>query len=223
MAKILVVEDDEEISGLIRDVLAVEHHTVECVVDGKEALERLRFYKYDMAIMDWNLPGLPGIEICSQYRTKGGTIPILILTGRTDVLEREAGLDSGADDYLTKPFHMRELSARVRALLRRSGQVSGNILTAGRVKLDPQTFRVHVDDVEVRLLPKEFALLEFLMRNKNQVFSVNGLLDHVWADGSESSVDALRQCLARLRKKIDKDGEESLITTVVGRGYTIKE
>ncbi len=221
MAKILVVEDDEDVALSISDALAVEHHTVECVHDGKEGLDRLKFYKYDLAILDWNLPNLSGVDICSQFRERGGNIPILMLTGKNQTVDKISGLNSGADDYLTKPFDVHELGARVRALLRRPAAVTGNTLAAGDFQLDTQTFRVTRKGEEIKLLPKEFAVLEFLIRHKNQVFGVDSLLDRVWHSESDASPDAVRQCIARLRKKIDVDGEPSLITTVVGVGYKV--
>lgn len=224
MAKILVVEDDMDMAYMIADVLGFEHHTVECVTDGQEGLDRLKLYKYDIALVDWNLPSLNGPEMCQMYRASGDTIPILMLTGRLDVSEKQVGLDAGADDYLTKPFHQVELTARVRALLRRASRVmTSNVLQVRYLTLDTESFKVCLDDKEVRLLPKEFSLLEFLMRHKNQVFSVDALLDHVWKAESESTPDALRQCLARLRKKIDRDEHPPIIKTIIGRGYTIED
>ncbi|MCC6977747.1 MAG: response regulator transcription factor, partial [Candidatus Melainabacteria bacterium] len=132
-----------------------------------------------------------------------------------------AGLDSGADDYLTKPFHMKELSARVRAVLRRPGNYVGDKLSSGALELDPGNHCVKVDGNEVSLLPKEFALLEFLMRHPDQVFSADALLNRVWASASDSSIDALTTCVKRLRKKIDKDGQPSYIKTVHGVGYKL--
>ena len=116
MAKILFAEDDLDLAGRIEQWLAHEHHAVETIYDGRQAMENLEYFKYDLAILDWGLPNMTGIEICKKFRGAGGTMPILMLTGRDQVEEKETGLDSGADDYLTKPFHMKELSARVRAL-----------------------------------------------------------------------------------------------------------
>ena len=222
MAKVLVIEDDTSLSRMIKDWLTIEHHNIETVADGKQGLEKLQYYQYDLVIMDWQLPGMEGVDILKEFRRTGGITPVLMLTGKNTVIDKEAGLDSGADDYLTKPFHMKELSARIRALLRRPQVMVGNVLTAGKFSLDPTNHQVTRDGVEVKLLPKEFALLEFLMRHPNQVFSADALLNRVWASESDATIDALTSCIKRLRKKIDAEGETSPIRTVHGVGYKLE-
>src|SRR5438270_6560471 len=130
MAKILVVEDDLELAESVCSCLRFEHHRVEHTVDGADALHLMQSFKYDLVVLDWNLPGLSGVEILSQYRARDGGAPVLMLSGKAEIADKEAGLDAGADDYLTKPFNTRELSARVRALLRRPGQCATNVLKA---------------------------------------------------------------------------------------------
>jgi DNA-binding response OmpR family regulator len=223
MAKILVVEDDHEVAFAVEEALKALQHVVEVVADGADGLFRLTTYSYDMAILDWDLPTMSGVVVCQKYRAAGGNIPILMMTGKTNIVEKEAGLDSGADDYLTKPFNLRELTARTRALLRRPPEVGNNSLQVRDLVLDMQSSRVYRAGVEVKLLPKEFALLEYVMRKKNQVLDVNDLLEHVWSSESESSEDAVRQCITRLRRKIDREGEPSLISTIKGLGYRLDD
>ena len=210
MAKILVADDDVDLAEAIQNWLDGEHHAVELVYDGQEALDRMRLYKYDLAILDWLMPGLPGVQVCGKYREGGGKMPILILTSRAQVEDKEHGLDSGADDYLTKPFELRELSARVRALLRRPPrEVTGNVLKAGHLSLDRQTHEVKRGGEAINLLPKEFALLEFLMRYPNEVFSLETLLNRVWPSDSDSSPDTVRVHLTHLRNKLESKDRPS--------------
>jgi DNA-binding response OmpR family regulator len=221
MAKILLIEDDQSVATAVIDALEFDRHIVECFFDGEEGFERLISFEYDLVLLDWSLPGKAGIEILKDYRARGGNSPIIMLTGRTEMESKLQGFDAGADDYLAKPFNMKELLARTRALLRRPESVNSDLMEAGDVVLNLKTGKVFVKEREVSLLAKEIAVLEFLMRHRGRIFSVNELLDRVWHSESESSEDAVRQCITRLRKKIDKDGENSLITTVKGMGYKI--
>lgn len=221
MAKILIVEDEPDLSEPVRAYLTHEHHLVEVVADGNEAMERLRFYKYDLIIMDWMLPGMQGVEVCKAFRAGGGTTPILMLTSRKQTQDKIAGLDAGADDYLTKPFDLQEISARVRALLRRPQQVNSNVLKARNLVLETSTFKVTRDETDIQLLPKEFALLEFFMRHPGQVFSAEALLDRVWSSESEASPETIRTYIKRLRQKIDTEGQPSILSTVHGVGYKL--
>lgn len=222
MAKILLVEDNEELANSVRTfLLCGEHHSVEHINDGQAASEHLRAFQYDLILLDWNLPGKTGIEILKRFRELGGNTPVLMLTGHDSVDEKETGLDSGADDYLTKPFQMKELGARVRALLRRPAAVSNsNTLQAGSITIDTQKYRVTLNGEAITLVPREFQLLEFFMRHPNQVFSSEALLDRVWPSDSEASTEALRTALKRLRKKVDPEG--NLIRTVHGVGYILE-
>ena len=222
MSKILLVEDDTELTAMISEWLTFERYTVEVVHNGREGLDRLRNCQYDVVILDWSLPDLTGLEICRSYRSQQGTTPIIMLTGRGAVSDKEAGLDSGADDYLTKPFNMKELSARIRAMLRRSTAQPSNVLTAGELVVDPGKYKVLRGGVEIQLLPREFALLEFFMRHPDEVFSAEALLQRVWHSESEATSDALRTCIKRLRQKLDKDEEESVIQTIPRVGYRLK-
>jgi DNA-binding response OmpR family regulator len=222
MAKLLVVEDDAELCGMIEDWLTHEHYQVEATGNGRDALEKLTFYEFDLILLDWELPETSGLEICTVFRQRGGTTPILMLTGKKTIDDKELGLNSGADDYLTKPFHMKELSARVRAILRRSSNQLSNVLKAGDLSLDPISFRVMRGADEIQLQKREFALLEFFMRNQSRVFSPDALLERVWASESDATAEAIRTCLKRLRQKIDEPGKDSVIKTVHGVGYKLE-
>lgn len=221
MAKILLVEDDKDLVGMVRSMLQSEHHTVEALSNGSDATQHLRIYPYDIIVLDWELPGASGIEILKQFRSSGGKTPIIMLTGRDKIDDKELGLEIGADDYLTKPFAMRELSARIKALLRRSPQIAENILVAGDIELDPSKYRVTKSGNPVQLLPKEFAVLEFLLRHPNQVFTADALLERVWKSDSEATAEALRTTMKRLRKKIENADGLQPIRTVHGVGYVL--
>lgn len=223
MAKILLVEDEQDLAGPVSNWLERERHTVEVVGDGTEAAGRLRVYEFDLIILDWMLPGKPGVEVCREYRSRGGVAPILMLTAKSTIDDKETGLDAGADDYLTKPFHLKELSARVRALLRRPKAERPTVLEIGDIVLDPVSATVQKESKEIHLLPKEFALLEFLMRHPNQVFSADAILDRVWDSDSSALSDTVRTTIKTLRRKIDTKGKPSLISNVRGLGYKIGE
>jgi DNA-binding response OmpR family regulator len=222
MAKILLVEDDEALSKRIKSWLEIEHHAVECAIRGHDALERLKFFQFDLIILDWQLPELDGIEILQAYRNSGGKSAVLMLTGRDDVKDRLTGLNCGADDYLTKPFHPEELSARVRALVRRASKVYDQVLQAGALELNASTHQVTIEGKEVKLQPKEFALLEFMLRNPKEIFSAEALLNRIWPSESEASPDTVRVCIAKLRSKIGLPDSGSIIRTVPRLGYQIE-
>jgi OmpR-family two-component system manganese-sensing response regulator len=222
MAKVLIVEDDLALQRMISDWLTLEHYNLETAADGKDAIEMLKFYQYDVVILDWQLPGMSGIEVIREYRSAGGKAPVLMLTGKSAIPDKEEGFDSGVDDYLTKPFHMKELSARLRALLRRPNTLVTEALQIGPLNMDRRTHTVLLGGKEVDLKPTEYALLEFLMRHPGQVFAPEALLDRVWSSQSDSSVDALTTCIKRLRKKITVEGQESVIKTIYGVGYKLE-
>ncbi|MDZ4835779.1 MAG: response regulator transcription factor [Candidatus Melainabacteria bacterium] len=222
MAKILLAEDDLALATTIKDWLEFEKNSVEAVKDGAAALDNLLSLEYDVAILDWNLPFMTGVEVCQQYRAKGGAIPIILLTGKNTVKEKEEGLDAGADDYLTKPFHPKELAARLRAMIRRSTGFVPDIVTAGPLTLDRDKHVVLKDGKPVHLQPMEYTLLEFFMKNPNQVFSPETLLAKLWDASSDVSLDAIYTCIRRLRKKLDTpEVKDSIIRTVHGVGYGI--
>jgi DNA-binding response OmpR family regulator len=222
MAKILIVEDEHDLSGLVRNWLCRENHLVEQAENGLEALARMETSKFDLIILDLMLPGMSGMEVCQQFRKKSGQTPILMLTAKDNVEDKAAGLDAGADDYLTKPFHLKELAARVRALLRRGLSRPGNTLKIRDIEIDASECRVTKNGQIVHLLPKEFRLFEFLVRHPNHVFSAEELLANVWESDTSALLDTVRGHITRLRKKIDTQNEPSIISTVYGMGYKIE-
>ncbi len=223
MAKVLVIEDDPMVAEALSDFLKSEGHSPEIAYSGEEGLEALKHLGFDLAIVDWQLPELDGTEVCLRYRAKGGRIPILMLTQKSNVVDKSTGLECGADDYLTKPFDVRELRARVRALLRRSTGLFDASRTSGQISLDYAEKTATVHGKTAKLLPKEFALLEFLMRHPHTFFTSEKLIVHVWDSSSEVGQEAIRTCLFRLRSKLDKPGEPSIIENSKGWGYKIAD
>ena len=218
MAKILIVEDENDLRASVRDVLEAQNYLVDDACDGSSALDLLSVGDYDVIILDWNLPDMNGTDICRKYRSNGGKAAVIMLTGKKTVDDKETGLDAGADDYLTKPVHHRELLAQIRAALRRTSNFA-DVLKSSELLLDPGKHKVSRDGKEIDLLPKEFALLEFFMRHPNTVFSPEALMERVWPTDSETSPDMIRKYVSKLREKVDKEGETSLIRTVHGVGY----
>ncbi|MBS1998647.1 MAG: response regulator transcription factor [Cyanobacteria bacterium SZAS LIN-2] len=219
MAKILIIEDETQLANIVRRWLLKDGHVVEVVNNGADGMQRLRFDRYDLVVLDWNLPEVEGIDILKDFRARGGNTSILMLTGRRNVEERVHGLETGADDYLPKPFDGKELMARIRALLKRPQIIVSTVLKAADIELDTKTHTARRAGELLDLLPKEFALLEFLMRHPNQFFEPSLLLEHVWPSESDSTTEALTSCVKRLRKKIDREGENSVIRNVRGAGY----
>jgi DNA-binding response OmpR family regulator len=195
---------------------------VEAAYNGEDALQLMDNFSYDAIILDWTLPDLPGIEVCQRYRKGGGRTYIIFLTGKGDIDDREAGLDAGSDDYVVKPFNVRELSARVRTVLRRPQQVLPFEITIADVTLDPRTRDVIFGGERVHLMPKELALLEFLMRHPNEPYSAQGLLDAVWPSESEASCETVRTWMMKLRQKLASLGKRDFIKTLAGSGYLIE-
>lgn len=222
MAKILLVEDNESLAEAVSEALATRGYIVEHVGDGNEALDRLKLCHYDLAILDWMLPGLTGVEVCTRYRATGGKVLILMLTAKDRVSEKEHAFDSGADEYLTKPFETRELLARVKALLRRPHAITENVLEVEYLRMNLNERSVTKQGAQVELTPAEYALLELLMRNTGRIFTFAELLDRVFNTDDMASDEAVRQRVLRLRKKIDIDDRDSLIKTVKGLGYKLE-
>ncbi len=219
MAKILVVEDDESLRKVLSEALQTQHHTTDSVADGKSGLAYIKGSHYDLIILDWELPGCSGIDICREYRKNGGNSPVLFLTARGQINEKAQGFEVGADDYLVKPFLVQELLLRVRALLRRPAQVVTDVLRFSDLTLDPETGKVELAGAEIKLQRRELALLEFFMRHPAAVFSAESLLVRVWDTDSDATEIALRSCIAKIRKKLDREGKPSIIESIWGKGY----
>ncbi len=221
--KILVIEDDELLSKALKANLEKEGHTVDYVNDGAAGQKRIDMYHdtYDLIILDLILPNITGEEICKHVREKKIYVPILVLTGMEAVDRKVSVLDAGADDYLTKPFSIPELIARVRALLRRPRVALPSLLKAGDVVLDPASRRVFRAEQEIHLTLKEFKLLEHLMRHPNQVVTRDQLLEHVWDFNFDSFSNLVDVHINKLRKKLTTDKTKAIIETIRGVGYRL--
>lgn len=224
-ARILVVEDDREIVDVLRRTLRADGFTVEGVGDGAAALETAPDFLPDLVILDLGLPDMDGEEVCRELRLGQETarVPILMLTARTELDDRVSGLDSGADDYLTKPFEREEILARIRALLRRTPPRGSAVLKVGNLRLAPDAREVSRDGREIDLTKTEFELLEYLMRNERLVISRETLLEEVWeydlASGDTNTLDVF---ISNLRRKLEEGGEPRMLHTKRGSGYVLK-
>ncbi|MBH8565226.1 response regulator [Nostoc sp. CENA67] len=221
--KILVVEDDELNAYALTAVLNHQNYAVEVATDGDAAWDLIETYDYDLILLDVMLPGLDGISLCRQIRSRGLQMPILLLTGCDSSHEKAIGLDAGADDYVVKPFEQEELVARVRALLRRGGTTSQPVLEWGNLQLDPSSCEVTYNQDLLSLTPKEYALLELFLRNSRRVFSCNMILEHLWSYEDTPQEEAVRTHIKGLRQKLKSVGAPNdLIETVYGIGYRLK-
>jgi len=222
MAKILIVEDDSDLSAAVAQALKGENHTTETAEDGQDGLHRMLSYSYDLIICDWMLPSKSGVEVCREYRRSGGGAMLLMLTGRTKIDDVQTGLESGADDYLTKPFHTRELLARVRALLRRAVKpAEQNSLQHRDIELDLATLTVSRAGKPVKLSKKEISLLTLFLKNPDNVFSI-AQMRIVWSDTPDASDDTVRAHIKTLRKKLQGDDPEEVFVNIHGQGYKLK-
>lgn len=221
MSKVLLVEDDVPIAEMVAQWLAAERIKVVSVCDGEQAREQMNQGLYDLIVLDWRLPKISGIELCREYRLRGGQTPIIMLTAQAEADHIAEGLDSGADDYLTKPFDPRELVARVRAILRRPIRSNNNELRLGDLVVDTTTHQVARGEQQIKLAPMEYALLEAMMRQPYKVHTPQSLLLRLW-DGDVNQ-QSVYSSINRLRERIDRPGEASLIRTLPGIGYQITD
>jgi DNA-binding response OmpR family regulator len=222
MSKILIVEDEIELAEKLQEFLIMQDHIVDAVHNGADAIQILKSFNYDLIILDWELGDISGLAVCKHYRSNGGLSPIIFLTGRDSVENKEQGLNSGADDYLTKPFHPRELTARVKACLRRPRQMQLETLIAGDLCLERNQRKLTKAGEAIHLRPKEYVLMEFLMSHPNQYFSSKDLLDSLWKSDAEASEDTIRTSIKTLRRKISAEHEECPIKTSHGFGYKLE-
>jgi DNA-binding response OmpR family regulator len=220
--RVLIVEDEPKIANAVKRGLEQERFSVDVVDEAESGLSYALSDDYDVILLDRMLPGgMDGMEIAQKVRSEGVTTPILMLTAKDQVSQRVEGLNAGADDYLVKPFSFDELVARVRALLRRPAQTDDTILKVGELELDPANAAVVREGQPIRLTAREFALLEYLMRNSNQVVSKDRLIQHVWDDESNILPNTVEVYMGYLRNKIDKPFKQALIHTVRGFGYKV--
>jgi two-component system response regulator MprA len=221
--KILVVDDERAVRDSLRRALELEGYEVDLAVDGPDGLERITEGQPDAVILDVLMPGLDGLEVSRRVRRSGNRVPVLMLTARDEVDDRVAGLDAGADDYVTKPFALDELLARVRALLRRTAPESADILRFADIDLDPGTREVRRGDDFIELTRTEFSLLELFLRNPRQVLTRSVIFERVWGYDFGFASNSLDVYIGYLRRKTEVGGKPRLIQTVRGVGYALRE
>jgi len=222
--RILVVEDEHKIANAIKQGLEQEHYAVDVEYDGDAGLGAALNEAYDVMIIDRMLPGsVEGLEICRQLRQAKNHTPVLLLTAKDQIKDRVEGLNSGADDYLIKPFSFEELLARVRALMRRPAAAQTNVIRVGDLKLDTISYDVERAGKKIDLSAKEFALLEYMMRNAGRVLSKDNIISHVWDFDSDILPNTVEVYMGYLRSKIDKPFSRPLLHTNRGFGYTIRD
>ena len=223
--RILIVEDEKELAKSIQDVLLEENYQAEMVHRGEEGYEQIMIEEYDLVILDIMLPGLDGIEVLKKMRAEGNQSSVLLLTAKSDLNDKVTGLDAGADDYLTKPFAMSELLARVRSLLRRNSPVKSSKIELDKLVIDTSSREVRQDGKVVSLTTKEYAILEFLLHNMNRVVSRLSIAEHVWGENLDlfSMTNFVDVHIKNLRKKIGDTKEKQIIKTVRGVGYILRD
>lgn len=220
--RVLIVEDDQSLHRIILRRLKEEGYAVDGCFDGEEALDYMKSEVYDCIILDWMLPKKDGVIVLREFRNSGYEIPVLMLTAKDSITDRVSGLDAGADDYLTKPFAYDELSARIRALLRRNTGKKDNKLHLADLVMDLPKHTVYRGEKEILLTSREYALLEYFLRNQGQVLTRSQIADHVWNYDFDYDSNVVDVYIRYLRNKIDKGYDSPLIHTVRGCGYVMK-
>jgi heavy metal response regulator len=221
--RILVVEDEKKVARFIQQGLEEEHYSVDVAHDGAQGLTMAETQSYDAIVLDVMLPEKDGITFTREFRAQKRSTPILMLTAKTSLEEKVGGLDSGADDYLTKPFAFAELLARLRSLLRRGAQEKTTVLSLGELVLDTITHKAQRADRTIDLTAKEYALLEFFLRNKERVLSRTIIAEHIWDYHFDTGTNLIDVYINHLRNKVDTGFDKKLIHTVRGVGYVMKE
>jgi two-component system, OmpR family, response regulator MprA len=220
--RVLVVDDEAPVRLSLRRALELESYEVECVESGTAALDHLRLSPVDVVVLDVSMPGIDGLETCRALRERGDTVPVLLLTARSRMIDTVVGLDSGADDYLAKPFDLDVLYARLRSLLRRaSGSVAG-VLRLGDLAIDTRTHRVQRSGVWTSLSPRECELLSLLVARAGEVLEREWIIEQLWGLNVDVSANSLDVCVASLRRKIDGNEQDRIIHTVRGVGYVAR-
>lgn len=221
--RILVAEDEKNLNDIIVKELKQNHYSADACYDGLSALDYIRCTEYDAIVLDIMMPGMNGLDVVKRIRKEKNRVPVLFLTARDSIDDRVAGLDAGADDYLVKPFALDELLARIRVMLRRkSGHVS-NCFTVANLKVDCDTMKVFRDETEIVLSSKEFAVLEYMIRNQGIVLTREKIEQHIWNYDYEGGSNVVNVYIRYLRKKIDDNFEPKLIHTIRGKGYVLRE
>lgn len=220
--RILLAEDEKEMSNAIVAVLKHEHYSVDAVYDGQDALDYLETGLYDGAILDIMMPKMDGVSVLKEIRKKGMDVPVILLTAKSEIDDKVEGLDAGADDYLTKPFAMKELLARLRSITRRQGEVMDNVIEFSNLKLDRATFMISTESDSLRLANKEFQMLEMLLSNPGQIISTEQFMDKIWGYDSETELNVVWVYVSYLRKKLSKIGAKVNIKAARGVGYLVE-
>ncbi|NMM63405.1 response regulator transcription factor [Clostridium sp. P21] len=218
---LLIIEDDKDLCELLERGLKKYDYNCDLAYDGKEGLYKVDINEYDAVILDINLPQIDGIAVCRTIRKKSIDIPILMLTARTDTDDKVLGLDSGADDYLGKPFEFKELRARLHALIRRNYNKTSNIITMGNLYVDTKSKIVKMNEKLIKLTAREYDILELLSYSYPNIISSEEIIEHVWADDSKQFSNVVRVHITNLRRKLRESNGKSLIETLKGKGYRI--
>jgi DNA-binding response OmpR family regulator len=221
--KILLVEDDRSLANILKDMFEEQSYLVDVALDGEIGLDLATTYEYDLIVMDVMLPKQSGLQVCQRLRAACSQVPILLLTAQGTGEQKVAGLDAGADDYLTKPFNMAELMARIRALLRRSHGDASPVLEWRGLRLDPATGMVTGNDLLLPLTAKEYELVELFLRNPQRIFSQSVLIDRLWPSENIPTENAVRAHIKGLRQKLKKVGLGDIVETVIGLGYRLRQ
>lgn len=220
--RLLLAEDEKDLSGAIKKLLTYNKYDVDCAYDGEEALILLSTYNYDGVILDVMMPKKDGFAVVKELRKKGNNVPVLMLTARSEIDDKVLGLDLGADDYLTKPFVVKELLARVKALVRRKGEYAEG-LTLGNMTLNESTYELSSSEGSVRLTNKEYRLMEYLIRNKDALLSTENIMSNIWDYDSEAEINVVWVYISSLRKKMEKIKTDYAIKAVRGVGYKLEK
>ena len=221
--RLLLVEDDKKLAGYLKKGLIEESYSVDVVHSGPDGIDAVSTTEYDLIILDILLPGKSGIDVCREIRSRGVIKPVIMLTAKDTVEAKVVGLDAGADDYIAKPFSFDELLARIRALLRRVQSYKTPVLKVADLQLDPGAHRVSRAGRDIQLTGKEYALLEYLMRNRGRVVTETNILEHVWDMQADPFTNVVSVYIHYLRNKVDKGFGKDLIHTIRSIGYTIRD
>ena len=221
--RLLLAEDERELNQALTTVLRHNNFTVDSAFDGEEALDFIDSNDYDGVILDIMMPKIDGINVLKTIRKEGNNVPVLFLTAKSEVDDRVEGLDAGADDYLTKPFAMKELLARIRALTRRQGEVQDSVLKSGNLSLNKSSFELSVDGKNVRLGNKDFQMMEMLMSNEGSVISAEKFMDKIWGFDSEADISVVWVYISNLRKKLVTLNSDMEIKAIRNQGYVLEK
>ena len=221
--RLLLAEDERELNQALSTVLRHNNFSVDSAYDGEEALDYIDSNEYDGVILDIMMPKIDGIGVLKTIRSEGNNVPVLFLTAKSEIDDRVEGLDAGADDYLTKPFAMKELLARVRALTRRKGDIADNVLRSGNLTLNKSTFEISVGDSDIRLGNKDFQMMEMLMSNEGVVISAEKFMDKIWGFDSDADISVVWVYISNLRKKLSTLNSDMEIKAIRNQGYVLEK